>query len=449
MKLHIFMGLVTFLVSIPSMANMTDENKQKLDTYLTILDKYNKAMLSVAIYHEDQLTYSHTIGKLDVKKNIPLQADSRFRIGSLTKSFTAVLVMKAVEQGKLSLTQHLADYFPQFPRGKDISLEQLLAHTSGLYNFTDAPEYLSSMTQPTSQDALFAKMASYPLDFEPGTKTRYSNTNYVLLGLILEKAYGVTYGELLARQITKPFGLEHTYVGKKINTEKGEALSFKFNEYWEPSPETDMSIPLGAGAIVSTANDINYFYQQLFKNKIVTKASLKMMKPNNTHIGKGLMSFSFHEKTFLGHNGSIDGFNAIAGYYNEDKMSFVVLSNATNTPFNDILTAVLSAYFNKNFDIPDFTLKPIDLQADQLTAFTGKYQSRMIPRDIQIFVQNDKLYAQPSGRSSFSLQAYPGDEFRFDSAGIIIRFNRISDTQREVKGFTLFEGDGQFDFTRM
>lgn len=414
----------------------------KLDSYLTQLVENNKAMLSVAIHQDGKLVYKYAGGYADEGLQTKLSTDSSFRIGSITKTYTSVVILKLAEQGKLSLSDKLSQYFPEVKSSDDISIKQLLRHESGLFNFTNAPEYLEYMYQAQSNVQLMKKVLSYDAVFKPGTSQEYSNTNFLLLGFIAEKVTGKSLSDLITEIVTKPLGIETTYLSAQNTVKGNEVWSFRYQGDWQALPNTHLSIPQGAGAIVSNAEDVGVFLSKLFTGKILSEKSLTQMMDMKQSLGLGVMEFPFYDRRAVGHNGGIDGFNSNASYFAKDKVSAVVLSNGINFNFNDILIAVLSAQFDKPFEVPKFTSVQVTLNKQQLQTYTGNFSSDHFPLDIKVFMQGETLMAQASGQGAFDLTSYSDNEFRFEPAGITIKFNT------DKTELVLLQGGGKYKFEK-
>lgn len=422
-------------------------NHSQLSTYLDTLNKNDKAMSAVYISIEGKPVYEHYAGMASIADSVPLSAASRFRIGSVTKTYTAVLIMQAIEREELALDNTLAEYFPEIANADEITIQQLLNHRSGVHSFTDEPDYPSYMTQAKSKTEMLSMMAKYPPDFEPDERHAYSNSNYVLLGYILEAIHQKPLAEFISEQISQPQKFTNTYYGDAIDTPV-EAASYYYAEGWQLSPETHLSIPHGAGAMVSTAKEANQFISRLFQGQIVSDKSLQAMTQLQDGYGFGLYALPFHEHTMLGHNGSIDGFLSANAYNPEDGVAITVLTNGMNYSFNDILIAVLSSVYNKELEIPDFSAKAQTLQRSNMDRLTGDFSSEDLHLDIKVFVENEALMAQATGQGAFPLTAYSATEFRFDPAGILIRYDEASLQSQKFSRFTLIQGGGKFLYKR-
>lgn len=415
-------------------------DKTKLDNYFSTLEKNNKFMGSVAVSKNGEVIYTKAIGFADVENNVKATENSKYRIGSITKSFTAVLVLKAVEQKKLDLNQTIDKWFPTIKNANQITIKHLLLHRSGIHNFTDNEDYLTWYTQPKTEKEMIKIIAKGGSDFAPDSKAEYSNSNYWLLAYILEKTFKKSYSELLQEFIVKPLSLTNTYVFGKINPTNNECKSYRYLGTWKVEPETDFTIPLGAGAIASTPTDLTKFADALFGGKLLTNQSLEIMKSIKDGYGMGLFKISFYKNIGYGHQGEIDGFSSIYIHFPEDNISYVLSSNGTNMVINDISIIVLSAVYNRPYEIPEF--KTIILTSEELDKYVGVYFSQEVPLKITITKEGNTLIAQGTKQPAFPLEATEKDKFKFDQAGVKLEFNTIDKTM------ILFQGGKQFKFTK-
>jgi len=430
------------LLLVGSIAVAQTPDKAKLDQYWDALESNNKFIGNVALYQDGLPKYVRSIGFADLDGNKKTNADTKFRIGSITKMFTAVLVYQAIEAKKLHLSDKLDKWFPTIPNSSKITIGQMLSHRSGIHNFTDDEVYLSYMTQPKSQAEMLAIIEKPASDFEPDSKSDYSNSNFVLLGYILEKTYKKPYAQLVGEKIAKPLGLKNTYYGGKVNPANNEAYSYKYKNKWEKQPETDMSIPGGAGAIVSNVSDLSRFIEALFAGKLVSEAGLAQMKTIRDDYGMGMFEVKIGGKTGYGHNGGIDEFTSMLAYFPDDKMTFALTSNGKTFSLNKIAGTTLDWYAGKSIEIPEFKVYSYQNTIEELESLVGQYASTEIPIKITITNEGTTLIAQGDGQSSFPLDAEAKNVFRFDTAGIVLEFNPAE------KKMMLKQGGGVFTFTK-
>jgi len=428
MKKSIFL----FLAILPSLLFAQQFNSQKLDSLLNSIEKADKAMFSLAIHENGKPIYTRAIGYSDVESEVKANPKTMYRVGSISKSFTATIILKLVEENKLSLTDNLAKFYPDLPNADKIKVEQLLNHHSGLFNFTNDENYTSWMEKKTSKKELLNLFKTNGTVFEPGEKGAYSNTNYVLLTWIAEDASGKDFATLLKNYITKPLEMKSTRYQGVIQPKNNEAYSYKMGNRWIKETETDMSVPLGAGAVVSTPSDLNLYYTALIEGKILQKESLKKMKNMKGDFGLGLFKFPFYDKYSYGHTGGIDGFSSMAGYFPVEGLAVSIASNAASVSLNEVLLGVLSIYFSMDYQLPIYK-KAVQVEKAILENYTGTYGSEGFPLDIKIFLEDGTLKAQATGQSSFPLAATSIDTFEFSQAKIVIKFipkeNKMSFSQ--------------------
>jgi len=418
-------------------------NKAKLDSFFAALNTPDKIMGSIAMSANGIVFYQNAIGCSVVNAIVKTQATTktRYRIGSISKMFTATMIFQLIEEDKLTLKTSLATYFPQLPNASKITIGEMLGHRSGLHNFTNDSLYATYMGKPQSEPEMLAVFAKQKPDFEPDTKAEYSNTNFVVLGYIIEKITGKPYQEQLKKRITSKIGLADTYYGSKTNPQINEAYSYSYsNEHWIQMPETDMSIPGGAGAIVSTPTDLVKFIEAVFAGKLIQQADLEQMKTMKDNYGMGIRGIPFYEKTGYGHNGGIDGFSSTLAYFPEDKLAIAFTSNGATYSTNDVAIAALSAYFGKPFTIPNF--RTVTLTEGDLKKYVGNYASSQMPLKIAITKNSTTLMAQATGQSAFPLEAKGSDKFVFTTAGVTMQFDPPKTS------FTLNQGGATYLFTR-
>jgi len=419
--------LVTLFLTTVSVYPQDIENvKSKLDSLFEAIEKNNKGMGNLSIFKEGKQIYNNSVGYVDIEMKASIDEKTKFKIGSISKTITAAIIMQMVEEGKLKLEHTIDKYFAAIDKSKEITIEQLLRHRSGIHNFTNSKKHLKRVDKPKTRKELLDIIVKCGSDFKPGEKMEYSNSNYVLLSMIAEKIDRKLFPEILFERIVKPLKLENTYYGKKINTKNNEALSYKMNNGWKLESETDMSIPLGAGAVVSNPHDLNIFLTSLFSGKLVSEESLKKMQTTPNGVGLGMFILPFYEKKSFGHNGEIDGFQSVATYFPEEKLSVSYNSNGVVMSVNDILIGALSIYFGMDYQIPTF--KTIKLEPQELKKYVGVYSTTVMPMKLTISRKGGKLIGQGTGQPSFPLEAFEKDKFKFEQGGIVLEFNPKENT---------------------
>ena len=392
--------------------------EQKLDAYFDALDGH--FMGSIVVQQDGKTIYQRSLGWADVENQIPATAETQYRIGSISKTFTAVLVLKAAADGRLSLNDPIAKYFPdaQILNAEQITIDQLLQHRSGLVDIVnDKPyEYLTYFTTPQTRQQILERVAAAGTNFQPDSEYRYCNTGYNLLGYILEDVWGKPFAEIVNEQIVSPLDLRHTRFSEAINPQRGDARSYSRLDSWQVQPETDASVAIGAGALASTPADLakfgNALVGDIFGNNI-----FEQMKQFRDAYGRGLVEFTYGDQVGYGHAGLIDGFASKLVVFKNVTIAFC--SNGADYDANLIVPTVLDALNGKKIEIPNFD-KHIKLSPEQLASYTGVYKCDALSMEVTVRVAGDRLSAQAAGQPSFPLDAVSADQFENATVGVVI-----------------------------
>jgi CubicO group peptidase (beta-lactamase class C family) len=320
-----------FLVSIVlAGASLAQNNDPRMDQIVQSYVSSKQFMGSVLVARGNEILLSKGYGSADLEWDILDTPSTKFRLGSVTKQFTAASILLLEERGKLKVEDPVKKYMPDAPVAWDkMTIFHVLAHTAGIPNFTSFPDYQSTEATPTTPEKLVARFLDKPLEFEPGEKWNYSNSGYVLLGYLIEKISGQSYEKFLQENIFTPLGM------KDSGYDSNSAIIARRATGYSPSPNgpvnagfIHMSIPFSAGALYSTTGDLLLWEQGLFGGKVLSSASLqKMITPFKSDYAFGLGVHSANGRRVIDHNGGIEGFNTLLAYYPEDKLTVVVLAN--------------------------------------------------------------------------------------------------------------------------
>jgi D-alanyl-D-alanine carboxypeptidase len=437
MKNLIRFAFVFLFFFVGSVYSSAQQREQSWNAYMTALEESDKIFVSVAVSEKGKLLYSRAIGMRSIEGNLKSDESTVYHIGSISKSYTATIILQMVDEGRLSLNDKLAIYFSEIPNSENITIEQLLRHQSGLVNFTSLPDYTDYMLTSQSREQMLERFVANGIEFKEGTQTSYSNTNYVLLSFIAEDIDKSSFNEIVSNRIAKPLGLKRTYINNQIDVSKGEAESYVKIGKWTKSTETHSSIPLGAGAIQTTPTELNIFYQNVFHSNLLTEASLARMTEIKEGFGLGLFTFPFNGRTAYGHTGGIDAFQSMAGHFREEQLTVSAITNGTEIELNDVMIALLSIYFGQDYEIPTFE-KPIELDGSMAGIYQGVYSSSTFPLKITIGFKDGVLTAQATGQAEFPLEQTEKNVFEFKLAGIKMTF----DTEKREMKFE--QGGGVF-----
>jgi len=422
-----------------SLFTVAQDRFQKIDSLLTYLNKNDKFMGSLCIREGENVVFNKAYGFADVEKNISADRMTKYKIGSVTKTFTAVMIMQLIEEKKLNLQTKLNRFYPKIPNAEKITIYDLLHHRTGIVDYINGDSITAkNIYSFHSKEEMIQKITDYKPLFEPGTKHEYSNSNYNLLGYIIETLSKKSYAENIQTRIVKKANLLNTYFPQgKIETSVGESYSYLFNgTKWEKVEEWENSIAYSAGALISTPADLTRFMYALFDGKLIKPSSLEQMKEIKEGYGKALMQFPFGERRFYGHTGGIENFRAVVGYYPTEKLGVSLIVNGDNFNRNDIMIGVLSIYYKMPFPFPTFN----KIEASELVKFTGTYSSKELPLKMTVSEKNGELLAQASGQSAFPLTFKEEKTFIFAPAGIEMIFGENS--------FVLKQGGMSFNFSK-
>jgi CubicO group peptidase (beta-lactamase class C family) len=287
-------------------------------------------MGSVLIVRHGQVLVDRSYGSANLEWKIANSASTKFRIGSLTKQFTSASILLLAERGKLRLEDPVSKYLDNSPDAwRGITLLHLLTHTSGIVSITDLPGEQAALTRGGTPAEIVERFRNQPLLFPPGTQARYSNSGYILLGMVVEKASGEPYATFLQKNIFDPLGMRDTGVdndadilGNRASGYRMEAGTLRHADF------IDMRIPFAAGDLYSTTHDLMRWQEALFGGKLLQPQSLKRMTtPGKDDFGLGVMVKQDQGELVISHTGGIQGFVAGLRYYPEKRLSVIVLSN--------------------------------------------------------------------------------------------------------------------------
>jgi len=410
--------LVLLVVASPSFAQDTARMEQVIQSYV----KNRAFMGAVLVARGADIILDKGYGSANLEWDIANAPTTKFRLGSLTKQFTAASILLLEERGKLKVEDPITNYLPDAPpEWGRITIYNLLTHTSGIPNFTSLPEYNTLKTANTSVEKTVASFKGRPLDFGPGEKMSYSNSGYLVLGYVIEKLTGASYGKFVLDNLFTPLGMQDS--GYDSNT----AVIARRASGYSPSAAglvnagyIHMSIPHAAGALYSTTEDLLKWEQGLFGGKIVSAVSLeKMTKPFKNDYAFGLTSRIDKGRRVIWHNGGIDGFNTSMAYYPETRTVVIVLSNV-NGPAADTLGPQLGALVHGDpVKLPGERTE-IGLPASTLAKYVGAYE--LAPTaTMTITLEGDHLMAQLTGQGRNPI--FPESETMF--------FLKVVDAQLE------------------
>lgn len=356
-------------------------------------------MGSVLVAENGKILLDKGYGFANLEWQVPNTPTTKFRLGSITKQFTAASILLLEERGKLKVEDPVKKYMPDTPAAWDkVTIFHLLTHTSGIPSFTSFPDYESKQTQTMTPQQLVDWFRDKPLEFEPGTKWNYSNSGYVLLGYLIEKISGQSYADFVQQNIFTPLGMKNSgYDSNSALIEHRAAGYSPGKDGPQNAGFVNMTVPLSAGGLYSTTEDLLRWEEGLFGGKVLKPESLaKMTSPfkNNYAFGLGVSTRNGHK--MITHNGGIQGFNTSLIYYPEDKLVVAVLANL-NGPFADQLAAELGKVAHGEKVVLASERKEITVSPKILAQYAGTYE--LAPEfSIAITLEGDHLMAQATNQ---------------------------------------------------
>lgn len=437
-------GLV-LLVTSPAAAEQTkaapaDPLAETLDTMLTKLYPADAPGAAVIAVREGKTVLRKGYGMADLELAVPVQPDMVFRIGSMTKQFTAVAVLMLVEEGKLAVTDPITKLLPDYPTGgKTITVEHLLTHTSGIKSYTDMPDFLANIRKDYTVAQLIDHFKGEPMEFAPGERYQYDNSGYFLLGAIIEKASGMGYEAFLKKRIFDLVGMTQTSLdnGSRIIPRRAHGYA-REGEAWKNADWISMTQPYAAGALVSTVDDLAKWDAALYTGKLVRPETLQLAVtphklPNGKPIeyGYGWQPGTWEGLTVIQHGGGINGFVSMGVRVPEKKAYVAVLSNRIADPFPfPIAQRIASHLVGKPWEP-----KRVEVAKATLDGCVGVYaaepKSAAEPNSTwTVTTENGRIYTQAAGGRKGEALAMSENEFFYEGSLDRVRFER--DTEGKV-----------------
>ncbi|WP_010676610.1 serine hydrolase domain-containing protein [Bacillus timonensis] len=350
---------------------------KNLQNYMKALSDHGYFNGAVLVANKGSILLSEGYGYASFQYEVPATSTTKFRIGSLSKAFTAAAILKLVEAGKLELTDTIDIFLPDFKYGSKITIHHLLSHTSGIADFTSSPDYwTTNMRLPSTLEKVLDSIKDLPLQFEPGERMEYCNTGYLVLTALIEKISGNSYSDFIDRTIFRHLGMKDTGVDDGRTIIPYLATGHTLHETIIHTEYIDMSFPLGAYGIYSTVEDLFKWGQALHNGDILRKDYIDLMfTPNLDGYGYGWFLLDSPEKVAC-HSGDVNGFVSDFYLYLEKDVTIIVLSNLNITPVEKISNDLKKIVFGEN-------LHPLKIQQKiksefDTTAIVGEYENENV-----------------------------------------------------------------------
>ena len=356
--------LITIVWLLAAQARVLAQDKAaKIDELMKVYNSYQQFNGAVLVAENGKVIFKKGYGMANMEWNIPVETDTKFRLGSITKQFTSMLVLQLVQEGKIKVEGKLTDYLPDYRKdtGDRITIHQLLNHTSGIPSYTGLPNFFQEISRnPYSVSDFVKKFASGDLEFEPGTKFSYNNSGYFLLGAIVEHVTGKPYEQVLKERIFDPVGMKNTGYDHHATILAKRATGYeKRPGGYINAPYLDMSLPYAAGSLYSTVEDLYLWDQALYAEKLLSpQLKESMYKPGMSNyaygwvVRKAPLGAQDEPVTIIEHGGGINGFNTVITRMPESKNLIVLLNNTGGTKLGEMSQKIAGILFGKPYKAP-------------------------------------------------------------------------------------------------
>jgi CubicO group peptidase (beta-lactamase class C family) len=405
-------AILLFLLCLCAAQALAQDNTARMDQVVQSYVQNQQFMGSVLVARDGTTVFNKGYGFANLEWKIPNSPTTKFRLGSITKQFTAACILLLEERGKLKVEDPVKKYMPDAPAAWDkVTIFNLLTHTSGIPSFTEFPDYGPTEALATTPEKLVDRFRDKPLEFQPGEKWKYSNSGYVLLGYLLEKISHQSYSQFLQENIITPLGMKDSGYDSNSTIIPNRASGYSpSKEGVENAGYVNMTIPFSAGALYSTTEDLLRWEEGLMGGQVLTPASLKKMTTpfkNDYAFGLGVSTVNGHK--VIAHGGGIEGFNTELAYYPDDKLTVVVLANLNGSAPGDIARKLAAVAHGETVVLPS-ERKEVTVSPATLEQYVGTYE--LAPDfDLVMTLENGQLMTQATGQPKFPLFAESETKF--------------------------------------
>lgn len=428
-KLRKFLLIAVCILLVSSVR--AQDVSAKLEEYMAALTRTGRFSGSVLAARDGRVLLAKGYGFANIELDVPNTAETKFRLGSVTKQFTSMAIMQLQEKGKLKVEDPVCKYVTDCPAAwQKITIHHLLTHTSGIPNFTSFPDYVRTMHERSPVARTIERFKDKPLDFPPGEKYSYSNSGYVLLGYILEKVAGQEYADYLQQNVFGPLKMRNTGYDtfSAVLKNRASGYSRRGGEVVNAA-YLDMTVPHAAGALYSTVNDLYLWDQALYTDKLVSKASLeRIFTPFKSEYAYGWMVTKRFNRKSITHGGGINGFATTIDRYPDDRACVIVLTNLEGSPVAPTARDLAAILFGESYRMPGVR-KEVKLDPEIYDAYVGRYE---LAPDFILTVtrQGDRLITQATGQPQ--IEIFPESETVFFPKVVEATITFVKDASGQV-----------------
>jgi CubicO group peptidase (beta-lactamase class C family) len=427
MKYITLLSLSLYIATHPARTQSIQSNMQQaIDAYVA----QHKFVGTVLVARRDSILIKKGYGLRDVATGSPNTPQTIFQVASLAKQFTAAIILKLQEQGKLTVSDRVSKYFPGYPNGDKITIHQLLNHTSGIYNYTDNRVFnATDQSIPVTLDSMIGLFSHQPLNFEPGTKFAYSNSGYTMLGYIIEKITGNPYQQVLESMIIRPLRLSNTgYDFISLADSNKSTGYYSYTDEDQPVAKyVHPTILYTTGALFSTVEDLYTWHKALMGSRFLSAASkLQLYTPGAGPYGYGWFADSLFGKKRVSHDGNVSGFKANINRFPDDDVCVIALSNANSSSVGGLVRLLVTILYQQPYQLP--APKTATILSDEILAsYTGLYAFDSSTA-VTILLKDHKLYFQQPDLTSYELVADSPTFFTGKTMKFAVEFIRQNGT---------------------
>lgn len=408
----------------------------KIDTLLTAYASVNKFNGTALVIQDHKTAYEKSFGYRNAVTKKLNTSNSIYPAGSLTKPFTALVILKLAEEKKLSLTDPVSKFIADYPRGREIQIKHLLTHTAGIYEPLRNPKYLEQVVADHTfkPEELTGFFKNEPLDFEPGSKFSYSNSGYDLLGVIIEKVTRLPYSTAVSKYIFAPLKMQKSGFNFQKLQDDNKVTNYS---YVSPTKQAEVkiwnsSLTYSSGALYTTAGDLLKFYEGLSNFKIVSEETLKQAtSPSLGPYGYGWYLDTIHGDHVIDHGGNIPGATSYFLFSPERKTCIILLNNITSTTLEKTGNSMYAALWNKPYSIPK-PKKEIQLEEKSLLQYTGLFEVSANYK-LEISQEADKLFMKINNGEKVRLLAEGENRFFINDEDLALEFISKDDKVVQLK----------------
>jgi CubicO group peptidase (beta-lactamase class C family) len=420
--------------------------EEEIDAYLEAHRGTGRFMGSVMVARGNEVLFEDGYGMANLEHNVRNTPQTKFRIGSTTKQFTAAAVLQLQEEGKLDVDAPVSTYLPDYPNGDQITVHQLLNHTAGIPNYTDFPDFLETITQPATLDELVTRFKDEPLEFTPGERYKYSNSGYVLLTQIIERVSGQRYMEYVQEHIFEPLDMTDSGYDSHEAVLANRASGYEFTgEDYVHAAFVDMTFAVGAGGLFSTVDDLYKWNRAFEAETILSAPSLETMFAPSiivdesadppSYYGYGWEMTEHLGRQLIWHVGRLAGFVTMTARYPDEELLVVVLSNVGGASPDLIAHDIAAIVFGEPYELPK-ERQVIQIDPAINEAYVGRYQIRpgLI---LEVTTEKGRLFVQATGQEKFEI--YPESKTEFFLKVVDAQITFVIDDNGAVTGLILHQ----------